>query len=131
MRRHELSEAEWRRLRPFLPNPMGRPSSITIRQFLNAVIWKIKTGIAWRDLPRRYGAWKVIYNRFHRWAKAGHFSKIFAAIQIDVDDEWNMIDSSIVRVHQHGAGGKGGRKNMLWDVLEEALRQKFTQESMR
>jgi transposase len=130
MRRHELSEAEWRRLRPFLPPLMGRPSSIPTRQFLNAVIWKVKTGIPWRDIPRRYGKWKVIYNRFYRWAKAGYFSKIFTAIQIEVDDEWNMIDSSIVRVHQHGSGGKGGRKNMLWDVLEEVLRQKFTHELM-
>jgi transposase len=127
MRRHELTEAEWRRLLPFLPNPIGRPSPISVRQFLNGVLWKIKTGIPWRDLPKRYGKWKVIYNRFNRWAKAGYFTRIFAAVQIDVDDEWNLIDGSYVRVHQHGSGGKGGPKNMLWDVLEAEIRRKFTQ----
>lgn len=128
MRRHELSEHEWKRLQGILPRSFGRPSNMPTRRFLNAVFWKIKTGIPWRDLPKRYGPWKVIYNRFHRWANAGHFKSIFKAVQIDVDDEWNMIDGSYIRAHQHAAGGKGGPNKMLLEFLEAEILPRFMRE---
>lgn len=110
MRRHELSDEEWRGLRRILPSGAGRPPKGSTRRFLNAVLWKVKTGAPWRDLPGWYGNWKTVYSRFRRWALAGHFQTLFEALQIDVDDNWNAIDSSYVRVHQHGTGGKGGLK---------------------
>lgn len=108
MHRHELTNEQWSKIEKLLPANMGRPPEIPTQQFLNAVLWKVKTGIPWRDLPERYGNWQTLYGRFRRWAIAGHFQAIFEALQIDVDDNWNAIDGSYVRVHQHGSGGKGG-----------------------
>lgn len=100
---------------------MGRPPEVENRKFLNAVLWKVRTGVPWRDLPERYGSWKTIYSRFRRWALAGHFTAIFKALQIEVDDNWNAIDGTYVRAHQHSAGGKGGPSDMLLDFLAEAI----------
>lgn len=91
MHRHELTEQEWKILQTAIPPRMGRPPRIATRKFLNAVFWKIKTGVPWRDLPKRYGKWKTIYNRFNRSAKANYFETIFKTLQIEVDNEWNMI----------------------------------------
>jgi transposase len=121
MRRHELSDEEWRILKPLLRHRMGRPPRVANRKFLNAVLWKVRTGVPWRDLPERYGSWKTIYSRFRRWALAGHFKSIFEALQIDVDDHWNSIDGSYVRAHQHSAGGKGGPSETLLALLAEAV----------
>jgi len=108
MQRHELTSKEWQSLKKVLPGRMGRPPKLSHRRFINAVLWKVKTGVPWRDLQRRYGSWKTVYSRFRRWALAGHFQAIFEALQIKVDDSWNVIDGTYIRVHQHGTGGKGG-----------------------
>lgn len=118
MRRHELSREQWQRLKQALPGGIGRPPTLSTRRFINAVLWKVKTGVPWRDLPKRYGKWKTVYSRFRRWAMAGHFQAIFEALQIEVDDDFNAIDGTYIRVHQHAAGGKGGPTN---SVLEEAV----------
>lgn len=128
MHRHELTEQEWKILQTALPPRMGRPPRIATRKFLNAVFWKIKTGAPWRDLPKRYGKWKTIYNRFNRWAKANYFEAIFKTLQIEVDNEWNMIDGSYVRVHQHGSGGKGGPNYMLLEFLAEEILPRYMRE---
>ena len=127
MRRHELSEAEWLILAPLLENRLdlgGRPPKIDDRTFLNAVLWKVRTGVPWRDIPERYGAWKTIYSRFRRWTQAGHFEVIFQALHIDVDEEWNAIDGTAIRAHQHSSGGKGGQKKMTLEYLVEVAPQK-------
>jgi transposase len=118
MRRHELTSEQWQRLKKVLPGRMGRPPKLSHRRFVNAVLWKVKTGVPWRDLPRCYGKWKTVYSRFRRWALAGHFQAIFEVLQIEVDDNWNAVDATYIRVHQHAAGGKGGPESRL---LEEAV----------
>ena len=76
-------------------------------------------------MPTRFGCWKTIYSRFRRWAVAGRFKAIFEAIQVEVDDNWNSIDGSYIRAHQHSAGGKGGQNDKLLDFLEAEIPQKF------
>ena len=95
------------------------------REFINAVVWIAKTGAPCRDLPERFGSWKTVYNRFNEWSKKGVFTKVFKALQIDVDEDGSMVDASVIRAHQHAAGGKGGPKAMLWDALEELSRRFF------
>lgn len=132
MRRHELTREEWQALKPLLRRVgPGRPPKIADRRFLNAVLWKVKTGVPWRDLPPRFGSWKTIYSRFRGWAIAGHFKKLFDALQIEVDDNWNAIDGSYVRAHQHAAGGKGGPSDKLLALLEAEIPPSFMLALMR
>ncbi len=77
------------------------------REFLNAVIWRVRTGVPWRDLPERFGAWKTVYNRFSRWAKRGVWERLFKELAIEVDETGSLLDATIVRAHQDAAGGKG------------------------
>jgi transposase len=81
---------------------------------LNGIVWKLRTGSAWRDVPDRYGSWQTLYTRFRRWALDGTFSRMLRAIQAEKDAagdiDWLVsVDSTIVRAHQHAAGGKRGR----------------------
>ena len=126
MRRHELTDHEWQRLEASLVRGRGRPSDRGDREFINAVVWITKTGAPWRDLPERFGPWKTVYNRFNAWSKKGVWTTIFKALQIDVDDDGSMVDGSVIRAHQHAAGGKGGQNPMLWDALEEVFLRKST-----
>ena len=96
------------------------------REFINAVIWIAKTGAPWRDLPERFGSWKTVYNRFNQWSKRGAWTSVFKALQIDVDEDGSMVDASVIRAHQHAAGGKGGQNAMLWGALEEVFQRKST-----
>ena len=134
MRRHELTSEEWQKLKKVLPKGIGRPPKLSDRRFINAVLWKIKTGVPWRDLPHRYGKWKTVYSRFRRWALAGHFHTIFEALQVEVDDNWNAVDGTYVRAHQHAAGGKGGPNETeldaaVADTLQRSLRAWILKES--
>ena len=78
------------------------------RLFVDGVLYRYRAGIPWRDLPERYGPWKAVHTRFTRWAKAGVWAAVFAHLAGDADSEYAMIDSTIVRAHQHSAGAKGG-----------------------
>lgn len=127
MRRHELSDPQWQQIQGLVPVTPGPRSKRGDRDFLNAVMWRLKTGSPWRDIPERYGPWKTIYNRFARWAERGVWEDIFKRLQIEVDEVGTLIDGTVVRAHQDAAGGKGGSNEMLWAVLEEVLLQKFTQ----
>lgn len=124
MHRHELTEAEWHKIKELVRRGVGRRPQISDRLFLNAVLWKVKTGAPWRDLPGRFGSWKTIYSRFRRWAVTGRFRAVFDAIQLKADDNWNSIDGSYIGAHQHAAGGKGGLDSRLLDVLAVEIRQK-------
>src|ERR671932_463594 len=116
MRRHELTEAEWARLAPLLPPQKpasGRPAE-DHRRILNAIIWKLRTGAPWRDLPERYGSWSTVHSRFRRWRLAGVWDRVLAAIQQQADAagqlDWavHFVDGTVIRAHQHAAGAKKG-----------------------
>lgn len=127
MNRHALSDEQWARLQEVLPakrrGPKGKRGD---RLFVEAVLYRARTGIPWRDLPERFGPWKTVYNRFDNWSKRGLWERMFKALQIEVDPSCSMVDASIVRAHQDSAGGKGGPNTMLWDALEEVFRLNST-----
>ncbi|MDX3641728.1 IS5 family transposase [Streptomyces sp. MB09-02B] len=108
MRRHELSDQGWELLAPLIPRAAtGRPR-VPDRQVVNGMVYKIRTGISWRDLPERYGPWQTVYTRFRRYALDGVFTRALQQIQAGADAagdiDWLVqIDSTIVRAHQHAA----------------------------
>ena len=106
MRRYGLRDDQWERIRDLLP---GRDGTVGVtaadnRLFIEAVLYRFRTGVPWRDLPERFGDGKNVHQRFGRWAKSGVWVKVFQHLAADADDEYAMIDSTIVRAHQHGAG---------------------------
>ncbi|MEV8312447.1 IS5 family transposase [Streptomyces flavidovirens] len=115
MRRHELTDHEWELLAPLIPRAAtGRPR-VEDRQVINGMVYKIRTGVSWRDLPERYRPWKTVYTRFRRYALDGVFTRALQQVQAQADAagdiDWLVqIDSTIVRAHQHAAatGRKGG-----------------------
>jgi transposase len=136
MHRHELTDKEWERVQPLLPPRRGRKSLKGERRFISAVYWLTRTGCPWRDLPRRYGKWKSVYNRFNNWSKRGIWERLFKAVQVEPDPpvprtEVSIVDGSNVRAHLDAAGGKGGSNTMLWDALVEVFRPKSTLSSTR
>ena len=107
MRRHEITDDHWGRIQDFLPGQAGDPgvTAEDNRLFVNAVLWIAKTGAPWRDLPERFGLWNSVWKRFDRWAKKGAWGRVFEGLQ-DPDLEWIIIDSTVVRAHQHAAGAE-------------------------
>lgn len=110
--RYELRDDQWERICSSLPGKEGDPgrSCADNRLFVEAVLWVGRNGGNWRALPKEYGKWNSVFQRFRRWAKNGVWQMIFNTLSTNVDTEWLMIDSSIIRAHQHAAGAKGGRK---------------------
>ncbi len=107
-RRHELSESEWARLQPLLPPRQGGKPRQDDRRIINGILWKLRTGAPWRDLPERYGPYTTVYNRFNRWARKGVWLAVFETLAARSPQSLHLIDSSIVRAHQHAAGAKKG-----------------------
>lgn len=106
-----ITEKQWEKIQPILPaeyKPQGGRPAKDNRKMLNAILWITRTGSPWRDLPECYGPWQSVYTRFRRWEQAGIFEQILKTFSSEPDAESVMIDSTIVRVHQHGAGAKGG-----------------------
>jgi len=127
MHRHALTDEQWERLRSLLPVPPTGPEALRgDRNFVDAVLYRAKTGIPWRDLPERFGPWKTIYNRFDRWSKKGVWKQLFAALQLKPDKTGSIVDGSNVRAHQDAAGGKGGSTATVWVVVEEASPRRST-----
>ena len=132
MQRHALTDAQWQRLQRVLPTQRAGPAATRgDRLFIEAVLFRAKTGLPWRDLPERFGPWKSVYNRFANWARQGHWAAIFRELQYEVDDTGSIVDGSVVRAHQDASGGKGGSNRMLWDALEGVFRPKSTRSSTR
>jgi transposase len=107
MRRHEISDGQWSRIKDMLPGQEG-DVGVTAkdnRLFVNAVLWIAKTGAPWRDLPERFGKFNSVWRRFDRWSRNGVWERIFRELR-DSDLEWLLIDSTITRAHQHAAGAK-------------------------
>jgi len=120
VKRYELSQAQWERIAPLLPGKLGDPGRTAAdnRLFVNGVLWVLRSGAHWCDLPERYGRWKTLHKRFSRWSKAGVWDRIFADLIKDRDNQYLMIDSTLVRAHQQAATGKGGPRTRLWGVPE-------------
>lgn len=132
MRRHALTDEEWARLEPILPRRQRGPESQRgDRLFIEAVLFRAKTGLPWRDLPERFGPWKTVYNRFARWAEKGYWADIFRDLQLEVDETGSIVDGSVVRAHQDASGGKGGSNVMLSVALVEASPPSSTRSSTR
>jgi transposase len=132
MQRHALTDEQWARLQPVLPRrPQGRKAMRGDRLFVDAVIFRAKTGIQWRDLPERFGNWKSVYNRFRNWAQKDCWAQIFRELRVDIDETASIADGSVVRAHQDASGGKGGSNRMLWDALVEVFQPRFTRSSTR
>ena len=110
MIRTVLSDAQWDRIKGLVS---GKESDRGVtgrdnRLFVEAVLWVARTGAPWRDLPEEVGNWNSVWKRFWRWSKAGVWESLFKALADDPDFEYVMLDSTIVRAHQHSAGAKGG-----------------------
>jgi len=105
--RHALSDKQWARLQRVIPPQRSGPHAIRgDRLFINAVLYRAKTGLPWRDLPERFGDFRVVHLRFSRWAKTGVWARVFEHLAQDADNEYAMIDATIVRAHQHSAGAQ-------------------------
>jgi transposase len=105
-----LTDTQWAKMEPHClgkPTDPGRTGSDG-RMFLEAVLWIARTGSPWRDLPKEFGHWNTAFTRYRYWLKAGVFKRIFEAVSDDPDLEYAMVDGTIVKVHRHGQGAKGG-----------------------
>ncbi len=110
--RFVIGDAVWEKIAGLLP---GKTSDrgVTARDnrlFLEAVLWRIRTGLPWRDLPREFGNWNNVFKRFRRWVQAAVFERIFGVLSDEPDFEYAMIDGTIVTAHQKASGAKGGTK---------------------
>ena len=126
MRRHELSDSQWNRIKDILPperKPQGGRPAKDNRHMINAIIYWLNTGVPWRDLPERFGSWNSVYSRFYRWTQQGVWEKLLIELiaQDIVDDSTLMLDSTTIKVHQHAAGGqkKGSTAKQQGVVVED------------
>lgn len=122
LHRHDLTDWQWQQLQPLLPKPQGfggRPR-LDDRIFLNPLLWLLRTGCPWCDLPPYYGNWNSISTRFYRWNARALWARLLSRLQElanqsdTLDWETPTIDTSVIRTHQHAAGARGGQQ-------EEAL----------
>ena len=105
-----LSQAQWDKMEPHCLGKASDPgrSGSDNRRFVEAVLWIVRTGSPWRDLPPELGKWNTVFKRFRDWLKAGVFKRLFEAVSGQPDMEYAMVDATIVKVHRHGQGAKGG-----------------------
>jgi len=105
-----LTDAQWAKIEPHClgkPSDPGR-SGNNNRRFVEAVLWIVRTGSPWRDLPAYFGKWNTVFKRYRDWVKADVFQRLFEACSDEPDMEYAMVDATIVKVHRHGQGAKGG-----------------------
>ena len=106
--RYGLRDDQWARIEGLLPGRVGHVGGTARdnRLFVDAVLYRYRAGIPWRDLPERFGDGIRVHRRFSRWAASGVWERVFAVLSADADDEYAMIDATIVRAHQHSAGAR-------------------------
>ena len=111
-RRYALRDDQWERIEALLPGREGHVGGTAQdnRLFVEAVLYRYRAGIPWRDLPERFGDFRVIHTRHMRWSRSGVWEPVFKRLAADADNEYAMIDATIIRAHQHAAGAKGGIK---------------------
>jgi len=112
IRHRALTDAQWRCIEPLIPGKEGDRGrhGEDNRLFVDAVLWLVRAGAPWRDLPEEFGNWNSVFQRFRRWAKKGVWERLFKALVENPDFEYLIIDSTIVRAHQHAAGAKKGER---------------------
>ena len=110
MIRELLNDEQWQRIAPLLPGKEGDPgrSGEDNRRFIEGVLWLVRAGAPWRDLPPHFGKWGSVWKRFRRWAEKGVFERIFNELSADPDFEYALVDGTIIKVHRHATGAKGG-----------------------
>lgn len=112
MGRGDLTDAEWERLRPFLPVSNRRCGRWRDhRQVIDGILHRVRTGVQWRDLPERFGPWKTVYERHRLWSADGTWERLLQQVQAEADAageiDWDIsVDSTIVRAHQQAAGAR-------------------------
>ena len=115
MGRGDLTDQQWQQLQPLLPPQKpttGRPAK-DHRTIINGILWVLRSGAPWRDLPERYGPWPTVASRFYRWRQDGLWERLLASVQQQsnirgkVNWELHYVDGTIVRAHQHAAGARG------------------------
>ena len=121
----QIRDEQWEQLEGFLP---GRPGSVGVtakdnRRFIDAVLWVLRIGAQWQDLPGEYSKWKTIHRRYNRWARSGIWKKVFQVLLDDQDRRYVMIGSTIVRTHLQVVCGKGGPRRRCGPVHRWAERQ--------
>jgi transposase len=135
LHRHDISDHAWELLEPYLPGRKGVWGGVAQdnRRFINAVLWILRTGAPWRDLPPEYGDWKNTHRRFCRWRDQGLWEKLLEQFIDDPDLEWLMIDASHIKAHRHAAGAVGGSQDIgltkggstrrcIWPWMRMAIR---------
>ena len=126
--RRMIDDRTWKQLSQALAqckSATGSPPQQSDREFLEAVLFWARTGVPWRDLPSCFGKWDAVYQRFRRWQKTGTWQRLWQAVQNQRYRHAKaiLVDSTVVRAHQHAAGAagkKGGSRGKLWDVLVAA-----------
>ena len=112
MQSYRLGEDQWERIKSLLPGSkgqVGRPAADN-RLFVEAVLYRYRVGLPWRELPKGYGDWKNVHRRFSRWSRSGVWERVFEHLSAEADNQYAMIDSTIVRAHQHSAGARKKRR---------------------
>ncbi len=124
-KRYELNDQQWVRIGDLLPGKKSDPGRTAAdnRLFVNGVLWVLRSGAQWDELPKRYGKWKSVHKRFSRWARSGVWELVFETLTADRRNEYLMLDATLVRAHQQAATGKGAAKKgaprtRLWGVPE-------------
>lgn len=121
-KRYELTDGQFACVRDLLPGKAGDPGrrAEDNHRFLNGVLWVLRSGAHWHDMPARYGKWKSQHKRFSRWAAKGVWERVFTRLIKDPENAYVMIDSTLVKAHQQAATGKRGRASRLWgDPVED------------
>jgi transposase len=115
MERFALTDAQRARMEPHRLGKKGGPGRTggDNRLFVEAVLWSARTGSPWRDLPPLFGRWNSVFGRFRDWVRADVFERLFDAASGNPDLEHAMVDGTIVKVHRHGQGAKGGLRARL------------------
>ena len=126
-KRHALSDEQWAQIGPLLPREVGRVArpAKSNRLMVDAMVWILRTGAPWRDLPRHFGPWKSVYTRFRRWTQQGVWARVLQQLAQQQDSESYLIDATIVRAHQDATGAKKGALKPS-ATLEEDQPRRFT-----
>lgn len=111
MLRLMIKDDMWSRLKPVL-KACGIHQKRNLRMTCEAIFWKMRTGAPWRDLPTEFGPWSSVYNQFNRWSQRGVWEKVFFEMRGELDNEWNFMDATVVKAHQHSIGAKGSHPQL-------------------